>query len=86
MSPIDAAKATATHVVKAPSSELFVHGAIVIVVVICATVLGLHGSLDSGDELAVFTAAITGTAAVAGARSSNRSVRSGESGIPNGSD
>lgn len=75
MSPVTASRAAVRHVTKASPVELVLHAVIVISIVISASVLGLHGSLNSGDLLAVYTAAITGTATVAGARAGNRQVR-----------
>lgn len=59
----------------APPVEVLTQAVVVVVVVICATILGLHNDLNSGDMLAVYTTAITGVAAVAGARAGNRTVR-----------
>lgn len=56
-------------------NELFIYAAVVALVVVCATVLAASKDLASGDVLAIYTAAISGTTAVAGARAGNRSQR-----------
>lgn len=68
----------ASHVLEASRAELFVHAIVAVSILICATVLGLHGTFNSGDLLAVFTMVGTGTAAVAGTRAGTRQIRSGD--------
>lgn len=63
------------HIVQMPTSEIIVQGIVAIGILVCATILGLHGEFNSGDLLAVFTMVGTGTATVAGARSGNRERR-----------
>lgn len=77
MSPIEHAK----RIVTQPSTtELITHATVVLTVVLSATLLGINKDLNSGDLLAVYTASITGTAAVAGARSGNRRTRTTDNG------
>ena len=85
MSPAEITRRAASRIIRPPSvPELLTHAAIVLTVVICATFLGIHKDLNSGDLLAVFTAALTGTAAVAGARAGNRQMRSTDDDPANG--
>jgi hypothetical protein len=79
MSPAQRAKKATARQVFAPSrTEVRLHAIVLIVVIICATLLGLHKDLQGGDLLAIYTGAITGTAAVAGARSNSRQMRSSD--------
>lgn len=84
MSPGEAIRNGVNKVLDPSPAELITETIVVCVALVCATALGLHGSFNSGDLLAVFTAAITGRAAVAGARAGNRQLRSGSDSNGNG--
>ena len=78
MSPVDAARRTVNRVATASPVDLITHAVVLLTIIICTTILGDARTLNSGDVLAVFTACITGTATVAGARAGNRRLRAGD--------